>query len=322
VLCISVMSKLKIITSLGPASIDPATIKELAGISDRFRLNTSHMETRDLELWLLKLSDMGRPVVADLQGAKIRIGNYPSVEKIPNKEVILGFGNYSDDVNHIPVPCKDIFDVVKKGEIINLNDSKIIIQVINNDGKKIHAKILQNGPLSSNKGINRAEHPLPFSVLSDRDKTFIDIAMKFNFTEIAFSFILDGNEADVIKRYCPDKKLIAKIERPEAFKFLSNIDGKFDELWLCRGDLGAQAGLKDLGKLQSEFVNMFAKLKKKKYLAGQVLEHMTYFPLPTRSEVVHLYDIIKAGFDGIVLSDETAIGRNPAAVTKFLESFI
>ncbi len=38
---------------------------------------------------------------------------------------------------------------------------------------------------------------------------------------------------------------------------------------------------------------------------------MTYFPQTTRSEVVHLYDLKKAGFDGMVISDETAIGQAP-----------
>ena len=47
-------------------------------------------------------------------------------------------------------------------------------------------------------------------------------------------------------------------------------------------------------------------------MAGQVLEHLTRHPEPTRSEVCHLFDLVARGFAGIVLSDETAIGRRPA----------
>jgi pyruvate kinase len=46
-------------------------------------------------------------------------------------------------------------------------------------------------------------------------------------------------------------------------------------------------------------------------LAGQVLEHMTNHETPTRAEVCSLYEALKAGYGGVVLSDETAIGRFP-----------
>ena len=46
-------------------------------------------------------------------------------------------------------------------------------------------------------------------------------------------------------------------------------------------------------------------------MAGQVLEHLTGHPEPTRSEVCHLFDLVARGYAGIVLSDETAVGRDP-----------
>lgn len=119
----------------------------------------------------------------------------------------------------------------------------------------------------------------------------IEIASKYKFIEYAFSFVLKGNEAEMLRTYTKDKRIIAKIERPETFPHLDSIDRKFDELWLCRGDLGSLAGIFNVGPLQSFFIKkMKADLKKPCYLAGQVLEHMTYFPIPTRSELAHLHD--------------------------------
>jgi pyruvate kinase len=46
-------------------------------------------------------------------------------------------------------------------------------------------------------------------------------------------------------------------------------------------------------------------------LAGQVLEHMVSFPVPTRSEVCCIHDALQRGYRGVVLSDETAVGRYP-----------
>ncbi|MGC4068601.1 MAG: pyruvate kinase [Polyangiaceae bacterium] len=52
-------------------------------------------------------------------------------------------------------------------------------------------------------------------------------------------------------------------------------------------------------------------------MAGQVLEHLTTHDEPTRSEVCHLYDLLRRGYSGIVLSDETAIGRNPIGAARW-----
>jgi pyruvate kinase len=46
-------------------------------------------------------------------------------------------------------------------------------------------------------------------------------------------------------------------------------------------------------------------------MAGQVLEHMIEHAAPTRSEICYLHDALQAGYRGVVLSDEAAIGRYP-----------
>ena len=45
--------------------------------------------------------------------------------------------------------------------------------------------------------------------------------------------------------------------------------------------------------------------------AFEVLEHMTYSVVSTRSEVCALHHALVLGYSGFVLSDETAIGRDP-----------
>ncbi|HNW36570.1 MAG TPA: pyruvate kinase, partial [Candidatus Ozemobacteraceae bacterium] len=117
------------------------------------------------------------------------------------------------------------------------------------------------------------------------------------------------------------RRLIAKIERPAALEKAEAIDACFDELWLCRGDLGAEAELRDLGRLQAGFVAQFPRLRHPKILAGEVLGSMVTSSLPSRSEIVHLHDALAAGFDGIVLSDETASGSHVDDVISFLKYY-
>ena len=100
---------------------------------------------------------------------------------------------------------------------------------------------------------------------------------------------------------------------------LAQIDKNFDEIWFCRGDLGAEAGLKELGHLQRQFVAELPGLQKPALIAGEVLGSMVANAFPSRAEIVQLYDCVQAGFSGLVLSDETACGSQVAAVVDFLE---
>jgi pyruvate kinase len=316
---------MKYIFTLGPASSEIEIISKLLDVADCFRLNSSHLTEKTLNLWLQKIESVFEkknkkiPVIVDLQGAKMRIGDFPTVDKLPEK-ITLYFGLSSYNSSLVPIPHKEFFDSVKVGDLITLNDVKIKIKVTSISENKIETTVLRNGSLSSNKGINIVTHPVVFSDLTEKDKNIIKTSLDYDFTHFAFSFLNDGNEADKIRPLIKKRKLIAKIERPEAFSYLENIDTKFDEIWLCRGDLGAQGGIYNLGRLQDDFTKKIPILQNECILAGQVLEHMTSFPTPTRSEIVHLYDTETNGFKGIVLSDETAIGKNPIEVAEFLKN--
>ena len=94
-----------------------------------------------------------------------------------------------------------------------------------------------------------------------------------------------------------------------------------NELWVCRGDLGAELGLREMAVAVQRFTQMLGDLSVPVLMAGQVLEHMTQQPTPTRSEVCYLYDTLLAGYRGVVLSDEAAIGRYPVASCRAAAMF-
>jgi pyruvate kinase len=105
--------------------------------------------------------------------------------------------------------------------------------------------------------------------------------------------------------------LIAKLEREPAVAQAAAIAAHADALWLCRGDLGAEMGLAPMAAAVRRFSAGAGDYAVPVIMAGQVLEHMTGEPTPTRSEVCYLYDTLQSGYSGFVLSDETATGRYP-----------
>ena len=101
---------------------------------------------------------------------------------------------------------------------------------------------------------------------------------------------------------------------------LHNIHRNFDELWFCRGDMGSQVGIDKLQTIQDEFMAGFDQFHKPKFIAGRLLWSMVENTKPTKEELEHLYSVNRAGFDGLVLSDETAIGKHPMKVLDLIFS--
>ncbi len=315
------------ILTLGPASGTRDHIAALMRVGTRFRLNTSHMAAEELGKKLSELASIFRgeqatlPVVLDLQGAKVRIGRYPNVDALSGK-VELRLAEASDQPSILPVPHESVFAKTGPGDILHLNDRKVILRVTRRNGPdSLEAECLRSGPLSSNKGLNCENRAYELARLSGRDLAAIQIGNAFPFVEYAVSFVFDGSEAERFRSHTGARRLIAKIERPAALEKAEAIDACFDELWLCRGDLGAEAELRDLGRLQAGFVAQFPRLRHPKILAGEVLGSMVTSSLPSRSEIVHLHDALAAGFDGIVLSDETASGSHVDDVISFLKYY-
>jgi len=307
-----------ITATLGPASLKLDIINELSKKVSRFRINSGHVSPAELRS-ILKILEDKVSVVIDLQGAKVRIGEFVDVKKLPPKITIIN-EQFSADVNFIPLPDKQFFKALKIKDRLFLNDAKIELQVVAVDNKKIEAVIIKNGALSSFKSINRKQHPVHFVKVTDADKRIIGASLKYNNVQYAVSFIYNGEEAKLYRPLVKHKRLIAKIERPESMAHLINIHRNFDELWFCRGDMGAQAGLDELQNIQKEFIANFDKFNKPKFIAGRLLWNMISKKEPTKQELEHLYSVNKSGFDGFVLSDETAVGKDPVKVVEFLSN--
>jgi len=317
---------MQVVMTLGPATADPQLLDRLMPTAARFRLNAAHLPGDALEQWMERLEALyrrageRRPVVVDLQGAKMRVGRLRRERPMQGRVTLVCQAQDPGEEDRVPVPHPELFAAVRPGERLTLDDARITLEVEAVAQGEIKARVLggDGPPLRANKGINRPDHPVPFEALSEADARAVQVAGAYPFCQCAFSFVHDGSEAACLRRLT-GAPLVAKLERPEALDRAAHIAEAFDELWLCRGDLGSQVGMAALGPLQEAFTARLPGLRVPSLLAGQVLEHMTHHPEPTRSEVVHLYDAARAGWAGVVLSDETAVGQNPVAVCELLE---
>jgi pyruvate kinase len=310
----------KIVVTLGPSS-DTESIWAalLSAGATAFRLNTSHLSLPQLHIWLERLgpflssTDPKPPLILDLQGSKWRLGRLPAVELEPEQRVELVHAAAADRPNLLPVPHSDFFRAaaLSNGQIV-MNDARVRLAIESAAPDRIRARVTQGGPIAARKGITYAESDYRQETLTAQDQAILEQTQHLGFIRYALSYVKDAAEMSGYRsHFSPSDYVIAKLERQPAVEQARQISQAVEELWLCRGDLGAEVGMKAMAETVSRFSEGVGALPVPVLLAGQVLEHMAAHPTPTRSELCYLYDTLSHGYQGVVLSDETAVGRYP-----------
>jgi pyruvate kinase len=318
-----------IIATLGPGSNTLAIWQGMldAGVT-AFRLNSSHLTLSQLQQWLAQLTSflMARnpdpALVLDLQGSKWRLGEFTTCTLAPDQHIELIYAASSDHSTTLPVPHLDFFQAapVSSAEIV-LNDAKIKLARETIGPETVHARVITGGEISARKGITFAASDYRQENLSDKDRAILDQTRHLPFVRYAISYIRDAAEMRKYRAHFGTAYLIAKLERPTAMDEALQIAETADELWVCRGDLGAELGLRSMAEAVRLFSNTIGDLAIPAFMAGQVLEHMTEHAAPTRSEVCYLHDVLLDGYRGVVLSDEAAIGRYPIESCRIAAMF-
>lgn len=318
-----------LIATLGPASQGEATWREMraAGVT-AFRLNTSHLTLDSLWAWLERLAPFLAEVgssfmlVLDLQGSKWRLGQFPCFWLQEGQSITLVLAMESEQKNVLPVPHADFFRAVGQSSAeINLNDAKSRLIVESTGTEVIQARVILGGEISPRKGITFSASTFRTEALSEKDRTIYAQTRDLDSVHYAVSYVKDALEMERYRAlFGQEATLIAKLERGPAMQDAAQIAAFADSLWICRGDLGAELGLKGMAEAVARFSPQAKALPS--IMAGQVLEHMTDHATPTRSEVCYLFDALQVGYRGFVLSDETAIGRYPVEACRVAAMFM
>jgi pyruvate kinase len=308
----------RIVATLGPASWTLARDLRRAGAT-AFRLNASHLQPAELAAALerTRRESPDTDVVVDLQGAKTRLGRFEARPVAPGERLRFALDAREPT---LPIPHQELFAQAHPGETISVDDGRVRLRVESTSEGAMEATALDAGRLHPRKGVNLVEHPVTLASLTAADREAIAAARSFGVSAFAFSFMADGREAAWVRQAAPGCRVIGKIERREASESLPAVAERVDELWICRGDLGAQLGLAALARFVAS-VNPTT-LPVPVLMAGQVVEHLTRHRAPTRSEVCHLYDLAARGYAGCVLSDETAVGDDPVRAVSEAASLL
>lgn len=317
--------KTKVVCTIGPASENVETLTKLAQAGMNIaRLNFSH-GTHEEHLARIKMvrqvaesTGINLGVALDTKGPEIRLGNFVNdTEEYQIGEIVYVEKAECEGTHerfHIQVP--ELFDDLASGNEILINDGKMRLTVLENDGNELKCRVEVAGPISSHKGCNVPGVKLSMPFLSEKDEADIRFGCQNNVDFIFASFTRRPADINAIRKICieegkPHINIIAKIENQEGYDNVSEILDVADGVMVARGDLGVEIPTMLVPVYQKHIIRQANIVGKPVITATHMLDSMTHNPRCTRAEASDVCNAVLDGTDGVMLSAESAAGDYP-----------
>lgn len=319
-----------IICTIGPKTNSVEAINKLrtAGLNV-VRMNFSHgsYEYHQSVIDNARAAEKAQPgrqiaIALDTKGPEIRTGNTKDDADLPlTAGTIMNITTdekyaTSCDTENMYVDYKNITKVIEVGRIVYVDDGILAFEVLEIvDDKTLKVKALNNGFISSKKGVNLPNTDVDLPALSDKDKADLRFGVKNNVDMVFASFIRRGQDIKDIREVLGDDgkhiQIIAKIENRQGLNNFPEILRETDGVMVARGDLGIEIPAAEVFAAQKKLIAMCNKAGKPVICATQMLESMIKNPRPTRAEISDVGNAVTDGADCVMLSGETAKGSYP-----------
>ena len=324
------MRKTKIVCTIGPACNNEDTLTKmcLAGMNVA-RLNFSHGthedHKRNIELIKRVREKLGMPIaiLLDTKGPEYRIKTFKEGKIALCEGDSFTFTSREVEGNSeiVSVNYKNLPKEMSAGDKILLNNGLVVFEVRAVEDTEIHCTVEVGGELSDRKSMSFPGKVLKQTYLSDYDKCDLKFGIEQGVDFIACSFVSVREDLVAVKEYLREiggegVDLIAKIENRSGVDNIREICKVCDGIMIGRGDMGVEIPFEELPSIQKHLITTCRLLGKRVITATEMLESMIYNPRPTRAEISDVANAVYDGTSAIMLSGETAAGKNPTLVVK------
>lgn len=320
------MRKTKIICTIGPSSEDRETLTKIfqAGMNvSRHNFSHGDHEEHGGRIRLVKelSKEFNKPVaiILDTKGPEIRTGNF-TAGKVELKEgsnfTIVCGEEVSGDETKCSLSYDKLYNDVKPGDMILIDDGLVGLEVHKIEGKNIQCVVKNSGIVGNHKGVNVPGVSINLPAITDKDIADLKFGIEIGVDIIAASFIRKAADVLEIRKVLQenggdDIQIFSKIENQEGVNNLDEILKFSDGIMVARGDLGVEIPIEQVPLVQKMIIERCNFAGKPVITATQMLDSMMRNPRPTRAEASDIANAIFDGTDCIMLSGETANGKYP-----------
>jgi len=321
------MKKTKIVCTIGPKTESEEMLTNLldAGMNV-MRLNFSHgnYEEHGQRITNLRnvMSKSGHQaaILLDTKGPEIRTmklegGNDASLKAgqtftFTTDQSVIG------NTNTVAVTYPGFAADLKIGNTVLVDDGLIGMEVTEVTESTVVCKVLNNGDLGENKGVNLPGVSIQLPALAEKDKRDLIFGCEQGVDFVAASFIRKRSDVIEIREHLKAHggehiQIISKIENQEGLNNFDEILDASDGFMVARGDLGVEIPVEEVIFAQKMMIKKCNRARKVVITATQMLDSMIKNPRPTRAEAGDVANAILDGTDAVMLSGESAKGKYP-----------
>ena len=324
--------KTRIVCTIGPASESKEMLTKLvkAGMNV-MRLNFSHGSHDEHLGKIEKIREVNKElnknvaILLDTKGPEIRTGDFVGgkTEFKKGQVSVICTEDIEGTSDRFTITYKNLYQDVKPGGFILVNDGQIELLVDHVEGTDIVCVCANDGTVKNKRGINVPGVKLGFDYLSQKDIEDITFGCQQDVDFIAASFVRRPQDIADIRAILAAKgndhiKIVSKIENQEGIDNMADIVRLSDGVMVARGDLGVGVDAWDVPEYQKQMIYLAQSQGKIIITATQMLDSMQQNPRPTRAEVSDVYNAVLDGTGCTMLSGESAQGDYPYESVSYM----
>ncbi|HFG1639735.1 TPA: pyruvate kinase PykF [Vibrio cholerae] len=328
------MKKTKIVCTIGPKTESVEKLTELVNAGmNVMRLNFSHGDyvehgTRITNFRkVMEVTGKQLAILLDTKGPEIRtikLENGDDVDLVAGQEFTFTTDTkVVGNKERVAVTYSGFAKDLNVGNRILVDDGLIEMEVLATTDTEVKCKVLNNGALGENKGVNLPGVSVNLPALSEKDKNDLKFGCEQGVDFVAASFIRKGSDVKEIREVLASHggqniQIISKIENQEGLDNFDEILELSDGIMVARGDLGVEIPAEEVIFAQKMMIEKCNRARKVVITATQMLDSMIKNPRPTRAEAGDVANAIMDGTDAVMLSGETAKGKYPVEAVKIM----
>ena len=305
--------KTKIVATLSDFRANEEFVRGLfeAGM-DVVRINSAHVTEEGAAkiVEAVRRVNPAIPVILDTKGPEIRVTavadeyggaiGFQTGERVKVRGTADGEPSTRDTIYfNVATVVRDI----AVGARLLIADGELELRVTDKTDEELMCEFVRGGTLRSRKSVNVPGMKIDLPSVTEKDRRFIEWAVKNDVDFIAHSFVRSAGDVhavqEILDRYDSPIKIISKIESLQGIQNLEEIIEVSDGIMVARGDMGVEIPMEEVPIIQKRIIKLTTAAGKNVITATQMLDSMMKHPRPTRAEAT---DVANAIYDGTTLS--------------------